>query len=60
MRAPALRGVLHNRTVRTRIAVAYGAVFLVLGTGLLIFVNVLSRAGTQERDGRSSPSPEAG
>ncbi|MEU1307536.1 HAMP domain-containing sensor histidine kinase [Streptomyces cinnamoneus] len=36
-------------TARTRIAVAFGAVFAVLGTGLLVTVNVLSRAGTQER-----------
>ncbi|MCC3771570.1 HAMP domain-containing protein, partial [Streptomyces sp. UNOC14_S4] len=36
-------------TARTRIAVAYGAVFLVLGTALLVTVNVLSRAGTREK-----------
>ncbi|MGW1072248.1 sensor histidine kinase [Streptomyces sp. NPDC002537] len=36
-------------TARTRIAVAYGAVFLVLGTVLLVTVNVLSRAGTREQ-----------
>ncbi|MEU5050634.1 ATP-binding protein [Streptomyces sp. NPDC021096] len=36
-------------TARTRIAVAFGAAFAVLGTGLLVTVNVLSRAGTQER-----------
>ncbi|GGR34423.1 ATP-binding protein [Streptomyces netropsis] len=42
MRWPAL-------TARTRIAVAYGAVFLVLGAVLLVTVNVLSGAGTRER-----------
>ncbi len=36
-------------TARTRIAAAYGAVFLVLGTLLLVTVNVLSRAGTREQ-----------
>lgn len=36
-------------TARTRIAVAFGAIFLVLGTALLVTVNVLSREGTQER-----------
>ncbi|MFI1970043.1 hypothetical protein BLA24_18470 [Streptomyces cinnamoneus] len=41
---------------RTRIAVAHGAVFLVLGTGLPATVTVLSRAGTQEwRDGEGRP-----
>ncbi|MFC4515895.1 MULTISPECIES: sensor histidine kinase [Streptomyces] len=39
-------------TARARIAVAFGAVFAVLGTGLLVTVNVLSRAGTRERAGR--------
>ncbi|MEV5508892.1 sensor histidine kinase [Streptomyces orinoci] len=34
---------------RTRIAVAFGAIFLVLGTALLVTVNVLSREGTEER-----------
>ncbi|WP_116212765.1 sensor histidine kinase [Streptomyces olivoreticuli] len=42
VRGPAL-------TARTRIAAAYGAVFLVLGTLLLVTVNVLSRAGTREQ-----------
>ncbi|MEU3752002.1 HAMP domain-containing sensor histidine kinase [Streptomyces olivoreticuli] len=42
LRGPAL-------TARTRIAAAYGAVFLVLGTLLLVTVNVLSRAGTREQ-----------
>ncbi|MFI1798336.1 ATP-binding protein [Streptomyces sp. NPDC020379] len=36
-------------TARTRIAAAYGAVFLVLGAVLLATVNVLSRAGTREQ-----------
>ncbi|MEV6668705.1 HAMP domain-containing sensor histidine kinase [Streptomyces sp. NPDC051162] len=36
-------------TARTRIAAAYGAVFLVLGALLLATVNVLSRAGTREQ-----------
>lgn len=33
-------------TIRTRIALVYGGVFLVLGTALLATVNVASRAGT--------------
>ncbi|WP_367130168.1 MULTISPECIES: sensor histidine kinase [Streptomyces] len=36
-------------TARTRIAVAFGGIFLVLGAALLLTVNLLSRAGTQER-----------
>ncbi|MEW2082262.1 ATP-binding protein [Streptomyces sp. NPDC005283] len=35
-------------TIRTRIALVYGAVFLVLGGLLLGIVNLLSRAGTEE------------
>ncbi|MFE0042218.1 sensor histidine kinase [Streptomyces albireticuli] len=38
-------------TARTRIAVAFGAVFVVLGGLLLLTVNLLSRAGTRERAG---------
>ncbi|MEU4500023.1 HAMP domain-containing sensor histidine kinase [Streptomyces sp. NPDC024089] len=49
MRPPA--GVPHSR-IRTRIALVYGGVFLVLGTALLATVNLASRAGTdsQARD----------
>ncbi|MFC5719652.1 sensor histidine kinase [Streptomyces gamaensis] len=36
-------------TARTRIAAAYGAVFSVLGSVLLLVVNLLSRAGTEEQ-----------
>ncbi|MGW6459251.1 sensor histidine kinase [Streptomyces sp. NPDC055078] len=35
-------------TIRTRIALVYGAVFLVLGGVLLSVVNLLSRAGTED------------
>ncbi len=35
-------------TIRTRIALVYGAVFLVLGACLLGIVNLLSRAGTRD------------
>ncbi|MGW7367541.1 sensor histidine kinase [Streptomyces sp. NPDC054841] len=35
-------------TIRTRIAMVYGAVFLVLGACLLAIVNLLSRAGTRD------------
>ncbi|MER6999793.1 ATP-binding protein [Streptomyces sp. NPDC000410] len=35
-------------TIRTRIALLYGAVFLALGACLLAIVNLLSRAGTRE------------
>ncbi|MGW1076375.1 ATP-binding protein [Streptomyces sp. NPDC002537] len=38
---------LRNRTVRSRIAFAFGAVFVALGALLLGLVYVLSRAGTQ-------------
>ncbi|MFE0104644.1 sensor histidine kinase [Streptomyces sp. NPDC059009] len=37
---------LRGRTVRSRIALAYGVVFVALGALLLGLVNVLSRAGT--------------
>ncbi|MFF6907397.1 sensor histidine kinase [Streptomyces sp. NPDC012389] len=37
---------LPHSTIRTRIALVYGGVFLVLGTALLATVNVASRAGT--------------
>lgn len=37
---------LSHSTIRTRIALVYGGVFLVLGTALLATVNVASRAGT--------------
>ncbi|MFD7526341.1 sensor histidine kinase [Streptomyces sp. NPDC059849] len=49
MRSPA--GVPHSR-IRTRIALVYGGVFLILGTALLATVNLASRAGTdsQARD----------
>ncbi|MFD0290042.1 sensor histidine kinase [Streptomyces sp. NPDC127118] len=49
MRPPA--GVPHSR-IRTRIALVYGGVFLILGTALLATVNLASRAGTdsQARD----------
>ncbi|MEU0986112.1 ATP-binding protein [Streptomyces sp. NPDC005953] len=36
-------------TIRTRIALVYGAVFLVLGGVLLAVVNLLSRAGTEDQ-----------
>jgi signal transduction histidine kinase len=35
--------------IRTRIALIFGGVFLVLGAALLAVVNLLSRAGTQEQ-----------
>ncbi|MFC8726669.1 sensor histidine kinase [Streptomyces bacillaris] len=37
---------LPHSTIRTRIALVYGGVFLVLGTALLTTVNLASRAGT--------------
>ncbi|MDT0489547.1 sensor histidine kinase [Streptomyces sp. NPDC012600] len=37
---------LPHSTIRTRIALVYGGVFLILGTALLATVNVASRAGT--------------
>ncbi|MGY3681229.1 signal transduction histidine kinase [Streptomyces sp. TE33382] len=36
-------------TIRTRIALVYGGVFLVLGTALLVTVNLASRAGTDSQ-----------
>ncbi|MEC4018363.1 ATP-binding protein [Streptomyces sp. H27-D2] len=44
-------GELRVPKARTRIAFVFGAVFLVLGTALLVFVNVLSRVGTEDRAG---------
>ncbi|WP_098897668.1 sensor histidine kinase [Streptomyces sp. st77] len=38
---------LPHSTIRTRIALVYGGVFLVLGTALLATVNLASRAGTE-------------
>ncbi|MEV7427697.1 MULTISPECIES: sensor histidine kinase [unclassified Streptomyces] len=38
---------MRGTTIRTRIALIYGGVFLVLGGGLLAIVNLLSSAGTQ-------------
>ncbi|WP_435858954.1 sensor histidine kinase [Streptomyces varsoviensis] len=49
----------HGRTVRTRVAIVFGGVFLVLGTALLVFVNVLSSAGTQERAGHIRSAAQA-
>lgn len=46
MRHPAR--VPHS-TIRTRIALVYGGVFLVLGTALLATVNLASRAGTDSQ-----------
>ncbi|ATY96768.1 two-component sensor histidine kinase [Streptomyces cavourensis] len=37
---------LPHSTIRTRIALVYGGVFLILGTALLTTVNLASRAGT--------------
>ncbi|MFE6129893.1 sensor histidine kinase [Streptomyces sp. NPDC056437] len=42
-------GLGPGSTIRTRIALVYGGVFLVLGACLLGIVNVLSRAGTEDR-----------
>ncbi|MGW2015657.1 sensor histidine kinase [Streptomyces sp. NPDC001927] len=43
-----MTGVLEaGSTIRTRIALVYGAVFVVLGGCLLTVVNLLSRAGTE-------------
>ncbi|MET7412381.1 sensor histidine kinase [Streptomyces rubiginosohelvolus] len=39
--------LLPHSTIRTRIALVYGGVFLVLGTALLATVNLASRAGTE-------------
>ncbi|MGC5398369.1 sensor histidine kinase [Streptomyces sp. DT20] len=38
-----------HSTIRTRIALVYGGVFLVLGTALLATVNLASRAGTDSQ-----------
>lgn len=38
-----------HSTIRLRIALVYGGVFLVLGTGLLATVNLASRAGTNSQ-----------
>ncbi|OKI99538.1 histidine kinase [Streptomyces sp. CB01249] len=40
---------LSHATIRTRIALVYGGVFLVLGTALLATVNLASRAGTDSQ-----------
>ncbi|MFC8532720.1 sensor histidine kinase [Streptomyces sp. NPDC057249] len=40
---------LPHSTIRTRIALVYGGVFLVLGTALLATVNLASRAGTNSQ-----------
>ncbi|MFB7228088.1 sensor histidine kinase [Streptomyces fimicarius] len=49
---------LPHTTIRTRIALVYGGVFLVLGTALLATVNLASRAGT-ETDARAIASSAA-
>lgn len=49
---------LPHSTIRTRIALVYGGVFLVLGTALLATVNLASRAGT-ETDARAIASSAA-
>lgn len=41
--------VVRHATIRTRIALVYGGVFLVLGTALLATVNLASRAGTDSQ-----------
>ncbi|MFG2557518.1 sensor histidine kinase [Streptomyces sp. NPDC048496] len=40
---------VRHATIRTRIALVYGGVFLVLGTALLTTVNLASRAGTDSQ-----------
>ncbi|MEV6163531.1 ATP-binding protein [Streptomyces sp. NPDC052052] len=40
---------MQHSTIRTRIALVYGGVFLVLGTALLATVNLASRAGTDSQ-----------
>lgn len=62
-RPPTLRrlveaSTLPHSTIRTRIALVYGGVFLVLGTALLATVNLASRAGT-ETEARSIASSAA-
>ncbi|MFJ6609865.1 sensor histidine kinase [Streptomyces sp. NPDC091289] len=49
---------LPHSTIRTRIALVYGGVFLILGTALLATVNLASRAGT-ETDARAIASSAA-
>ncbi|GAA2999108.1 ATP-binding protein [Streptomyces drozdowiczii] len=46
MKRPSL---LPHSTIRTRIALVYGGVFLILGTALLATVNLASRAGTDSQ-----------
>ncbi|MEI5034064.1 HAMP domain-containing sensor histidine kinase [Streptomyces sp. S1A(2023)] len=63
MKRPSLRRLvdaskLPHSTIRTRIALVYGGVFLVLGTALLATVNLASRAGT-ETEARSIASSAA-
>ncbi|MER8083693.1 HAMP domain-containing sensor histidine kinase [Streptomyces sp. NPDC058316] len=48
LRAARVPHVQHS-TIRTRIALVYGGVFLVLGTALLATVNLASRAGTDSQ-----------
>ncbi|MGW8486150.1 sensor histidine kinase [Streptomyces sp. NPDC055886] len=47
LRRLAAASKLPHSTIRTRIALVYGGVFLVLGTALLATVNLASRAGTE-------------
>ncbi|MEV7236702.1 HAMP domain-containing sensor histidine kinase [Streptomyces sp. NPDC051020] len=44
-----LPSAVRHATIRTRIALVYGGVFLVLGTVLLTTVNLASRAGTDSQ-----------
>ncbi|MEW2486012.1 HAMP domain-containing sensor histidine kinase [Streptomyces sp. NPDC048411] len=44
-----LPSAVRHATIRTRIALVYGGVFLVLGTALLTTVNLASRAGTDSQ-----------
>lgn len=48
VRATGASQVRHS-TIRMRIALVYGGVFLVLGTALLTTVNLASRAGTDSQ-----------
>ncbi|KQX77773.1 MULTISPECIES: sensor histidine kinase [Streptomyces] len=48
LRATGASHVRHS-TIRMRIALVYGGVFLVLGTALLVTVNLASRAGTDSQ-----------
>ncbi|MFF3174026.1 sensor histidine kinase [Streptomyces sp. NPDC057900] len=43
------QGRVPHSTIRTRIALVYGGVFLVLGTALMVTVNLASRAGTDSQ-----------